>query len=163
MLARHTVVIVEDDSHITMLLRHSLEMVGFQAYEAATGEQGVELVREHHPDLVTIDLGLGDLDGIQVCRRIREFSDTYIMVISARADEIDQLVARQMGADDFVAKPFSPHELQERVTAVLAGRGREGSQRSAGPRGSASGERAGSNLLDRVSRPPDTDQRSGPR
>jgi two-component system, OmpR family, response regulator len=159
MSVSHTVVIVEDDSHITMLLRHSLEMVGFHAYEAATGERGVELVREHNPDLVTIDLGLGDVDGIQVCRRIREFSDTYIMVISARADEIDQLVAREMGADDFVPKPFSPHELQERVTALLAGRGGRGAQRSAPPREAASGEHGGSDLLDRVSPPRESGSR----
>jgi two-component system, OmpR family, response regulator len=163
MPASHTVVIVEDDSHITMLLRHSLEMVGFHAYEAATGQQGVELVREHNPDLVTVDLGLGDVDGIQVCRRIREFSDTFIMVISARAEEIDQLVAREMGADDFVAKPFSPHELQERVTALLDGRAGEGTQRSATRRGARSGEHAGSDLLDRMSRPPATYPRSGSR
>lgn len=159
----HTVVIVEDDSDITMLLRLSLEMVGFRAYEAATGQQGVELVREHQPDLVTLDLGLGDVDGNQVCRRIREFSDTYIMVISARADEIDQLVAREMGADEFVAKPFSPHELQERVTALFGGQGRERPQPSVTPRGAPSGEHAGSTLLDRVRRPPGTEPRSGSR
>jgi DNA-binding response OmpR family regulator len=115
-----SVVIVEDDSNITMLLRHSLEMIGFHVYESSTGRHGIDLVREHEPDLVTLDLGLSDLDGNQVCRRIREFSDTYIMVISARADEMDRLVAQEIGADDFVAKPFSPHDLQQRITDLLA-------------------------------------------
>jgi DNA-binding response OmpR family regulator len=77
--------------------------------------------------LVTLDLGLDDLDGKQVCRRIREFSDTYIMVISARADEMERLVAHEIGADDFMGKPFSPTELQERVTDLM---GRPRTERS---------------------------------
>jgi DNA-binding response OmpR family regulator len=125
-----SVVIVEDDADIMMLLRLSLEMIGFQVYESSTGRHGIDLVREHEPDLVTLDLGLSDLDGIQVCRRIREFSDTYIMVISARAHEMDRLVAQEIGADDFVAKPFSPHELQQRVTDLL---GRPRTERSRPP------------------------------
>lgn len=111
--------VVEDDSDIRGLIVHSLAMQGFNVDSAPTGRQGIALAREHHPDIITLDLGLPDLDGIEVCRRIRDFSDAYIVMITARQDEIDRLIGLETGADDYLIKPFSPQELQARVNAMF--------------------------------------------
>jgi DNA-binding response OmpR family regulator len=79
----------------------------------------VEAVRELNPDLITLDLGLPGIDGIEACRRIREISDAYVVMITARADEIDRLLGLETGADDFIAKPFSDRELKARVNAMF--------------------------------------------
>ena len=112
-------VVVDDDADIRMLLRDVLEMAGFAVHEASCGNAGIELVREVQPDLVTLDLGLPDVDGITVCRTIRAFTDAYVLMITARADEIDRLLGLEIGADDFVNKPFSPREVQARVAALF--------------------------------------------
>jgi two-component system, OmpR family, response regulator len=112
-------VVVEDDPDISMLLRDVLEMAGFTVHQAATGRDGIHLVRLVGPDLVTLDLGLPDVDGITVCRTIREFTDAYVLMITARTDEIDRLLGLEIGADDFVDKPFSPREIQARVAALF--------------------------------------------
>jgi DNA-binding response OmpR family regulator len=112
-------VVVEDDPDISMLLRDVLEMAGFTVHEAATGRDGISVVRLVRPDLVTLDLGLPDVDGITVCRTIREFTDAYVLMITARTDEIDRLLGLEIGADDFVDKPFSPREIQARVAALF--------------------------------------------
>jgi two-component system, OmpR family, response regulator len=112
-------VVVEDDPDISMLLKDVLEMAGFTVHEAASGRDGIHLVRSVSPDLVTLDLGLPDVDGITVCRTIREFTDAYVLMITARTDEIDRLLGLEIGADDFVDKPFSPREIQARVTALF--------------------------------------------
>ena len=109
----------EDDPDISMLQRDVLEMAGFTVHEAANGRDGIHLVRLVTPDLVTLDLGLPDVDGITVCRTIREFTDAYVLMITARTDEIDRLLGLEIGADDFVDKPFSPREIQARVTALF--------------------------------------------
>ena len=114
-----TAVVVDDDADIRMLLHDVLAMAGFTVHTASTGRAGIALVREVEPDLVTLDLGLPDVDGITVCRSIREFTDAYVLMITARADEIDRLLGLEIGADDFVAKPFSPREVQARVAALL--------------------------------------------
>jgi DNA-binding response OmpR family regulator len=115
----HSVVIIEDDTDVMVLLHHVLGMAGFRVYEATSGRDGLQLIRDHRPELVTLDLGLADIDGNQVCRRIRQFSDAYIVVVSGRDDEVDRLVALEIGADDYIVKPFSPRELQARVAALL--------------------------------------------
>jgi len=112
-------VVVDDDADIRMLLRDVLEMAGFAVHEASCGNVGIELVRDVRPDLVTLDLGLPDVDGITVCRTIRVFTDAYVLMITARADEIDRLLGLEIGADDFVNKPFSPREVQARVAALF--------------------------------------------
>ncbi len=111
--------VIEDDSDIRGLIVHSLSMQGFGVESAATGRRGLELVQSHEPDIITLDLGLPDLDGIEVCRRIREVSDAYVVMITARQDEIDRLMGLETGADDYLVKPFSPRELQARVTAMF--------------------------------------------
>lgn len=111
--------VVEDDSDIRGLIVHSLSMQGFNVDSASNGRQGIELARTNKPDIITLDLGLPDLDGIEVCRRIREFSDAYIVMVTARIDEIDRLIGLETGADDFMSKPFSPRELQARIAAMF--------------------------------------------
>lgn len=111
--------VIEDDSDIRGLLVHSLSMQGFVVEGAHTGRLGVELARSTSPDIITLDLGLPDIDGIEVCRRIREFSDAYLIMVTARPDEIDRLIGLETGADDYMSKPFSPRELQARVKAMF--------------------------------------------
>jgi DNA-binding response OmpR family regulator len=112
-------VVVDDDGDVRLLLRRTLEMQGFAVFEAATGAEALLNIQEHRPDLVTLDLNLPDLDGVEVCRRLRKFSDAYVVMLTARADEIDELIGLEIGADDFISKPFSPRSVQARVTAVM--------------------------------------------
>ena len=112
-------VVVDDDGDVRLLLRRTLEMQGFAVFEAASGTDALLTIQEHRPDLVTLDLNLPDLDGVEVCRRMRKFSDAYVIMLTARADEIDELIGLEIGADDFISKPFSPRSVQARVTAVM--------------------------------------------
>ncbi len=111
--------IIEDDADVRQLLVMTLGMSGFTTLEAETGRQGVALVRERQPDLVTLDLNLPDIDGVEVCRQIRPLTDAYVIMITARQDEIDRLIGLEIGADDFVVKPFSPREVGARVNAMF--------------------------------------------
>ncbi|MDF1606262.1 response regulator transcription factor [Nocardioides sp. YIM 152315] len=112
-------VVVEDDRDIRELITHTLTDLGLEVTAVDAGPDGVEAVRRLRPDLVTLDLGLPGIDGIEVCRQIREISDAYIVMVTARADEIDRLLGLETGADDFMAKPFSLKELQARVNAMF--------------------------------------------
>ena len=94
-------------------------MQGFAVFEAASGAEALLNIQMHRPDLVTLELNLPDLDGVEVCRRLRKFSDAYVIMITARTDEIDELMGLEIGADDFIRKPFSPRSVQARVTAVM--------------------------------------------
>ena len=111
--------IIEDDADVRQLLVMTLGMNGFTTIEAETGRQGVALVRERRPDLVTLDLNLPDIDGVEVCRQIRPVTDAYVIMITARQDEVDRLIGLEIGADDFVVKPFSPREVGARVNAMF--------------------------------------------
>ena len=111
--------VIEDDADVRQLLVMTLGMSGFTIFEAENGRQGVALVREHQPDLVTLDLNLPDIDGVEVCRQIRPVTDAYVIMITARQDEIDRLIGLEIGADDFVVKPFSPREVSARVNAMF--------------------------------------------
>ncbi|MFA6297670.1 MAG: response regulator transcription factor [Nocardioides sp.] len=112
-------VVVEDDEDIRSLIEFTLTSQGFDVRSVETGLAGVEAVHTFDPDLVTLDLGLPGIDGIETCRRIRETSDVYIVMITARDEEIDRLIGLETGADDFLSKPFSPRELQARVNAMF--------------------------------------------
>lgn len=114
-----TAVVVEDDSDIRELLVLTLSMVGFNIIETASGKEALSLVREHQPDLVTLDLNLPDLDGMEVCRQLRPLTDAYIVMITARVDEIERVLGLEIGADDFIVKPFSPREVRARVAAMF--------------------------------------------
>ena len=111
--------VVEDDPDISSALVETLEGAGFRVTAAPDGRQAVSAAAADPPDLVTLDLTLPHMDGIEVCRRIRETSDCYIVIVSARSDEVDKLIGLEVGADDFVLKPFSPRELRARVAALF--------------------------------------------
>lgn len=117
--AERRAVVVEDDEDIRSLIEFTLTSQGFDVRSVETGLAGVEAVHTFDPDLVTLDLGLPGIDGIETCRRIRETSDVYIVMITARDEEIDRLIGLETGADDFLSKPFSPRELQARVNALF--------------------------------------------
>ena len=111
--------VVEDDPDISSALVETLEGAGFRVTSARDGREAVGAAAADPPDLVTLDLTLPHMDGIEVCRRIREASDCYIVIVSARSDEVDKLIGLEVGADDFVLKPFSPRELRARVAALF--------------------------------------------
>ncbi|MBT2532708.1 SpoIIE family protein phosphatase [Arthrobacter sp. ISL-48] len=112
-------VVIEDDPDIRGLLVHVLAKQGFEVTQAGAGLPGIEEVRRARPDLVTLDLNLPDLDGLEVCRLLREFSDAFIVMLTARTDELDKLAGLDNGADDYISKPFSPKELQSRINALF--------------------------------------------
>ncbi|NLE97897.1 MAG: response regulator transcription factor [Propionibacterium sp.] len=112
-------VVIEDDEDIRGLLVTLLTQSGFTVHEASVGADGVRAVHDHDPVLVTVDLGLPDIDGYEVTRRIRQFSDAYVLMLTARSEEIDALMGLDVGADDYVVKPFRPRELRARVEAMM--------------------------------------------
>lgn len=112
-------VVIEDDEDVLHLVEMLLKQSGFEVHSGLTGSEGVELVREESPAVVTLDVGLPDIDGYEVLRRIREFSDCYVIMLTARSDEPDMLMALQSGADDYLTKPFRPRELRARIGAML--------------------------------------------
>jgi two-component system OmpR family response regulator len=112
-------VVIEDDDDIRLLISTVLEQRGLDVRGAASGLAGLALVQEHQPDLVTLDLGLPDIEGFEVCRRLRTISDAYVVMVSASGDEVDQLLGLEIGADDYITKPFSPRDLKARVGAML--------------------------------------------
>ncbi|MHA6523738.1 response regulator transcription factor [Tessaracoccus sp. G1721] len=114
-----TVLVVDDAAEIRTLLRTYLEAEGMTVHLAATGGDAVRLAAEENPDVVLLDLGLPDLSGLDVLGRIRASSSVYVIVITARAEEVDKLVSLSLGADDYIVKPFSPREVVARVHAVL--------------------------------------------
>ncbi len=114
------VVIVEDDPNISDLVELYLRRDGFRPYQAETGERALEVISERNPSLILLDVGLpGELDGLDVCRRVRAESAVPIIFLTARDDEIDRVLGLELGADDYVTKPFSPRELVARVKAIL--------------------------------------------
>ena len=110
-------VVIEDDGDIAQLLESVLQRSGAVVHTACTGAAGIEAVRTHQPLLVTLDLGLPDIDGCEVARRIRDFSDAHILLVSAQTDRTAALHAA--GVSDIMPKPFSPRELRRRAEAVL--------------------------------------------
>src|SRR5512135_3095219 len=113
------VLVVDDEPHIRAVLRGYLEADGFAISEAADGESAVRAVRDEHPDLVLLDVMLPGIDGLEALRQVRTFSDVYVILVTARTEEVDKLVGLGVGADDYVTKPFSPREVAARVKAVL--------------------------------------------
>ena len=110
-----TTVVIEDDLDIRLLVTTVLEEAGYAVHAAATGLDGIELVRRHDPIVTTLDVSMPGIDGFETARRIRAFSDTRILMVSARADESEQRAGREAGADDYLTKPFRPRELRQRV------------------------------------------------
>ena len=125
------VLIIEDEKTLAEMIAAYLARSGYQTTVEHNGVAGVEAAREQSPDVVILDLGLPGLDGIEVCRQIRTFSDCYVIVVTARKDEIDTLIGLSVGADDYITKPFSVRELVARVQAVVR-RPRTGSTTASG-------------------------------
>jgi two-component system, OmpR family, alkaline phosphatase synthesis response regulator PhoP len=114
-----TILVVDDERHIVDLLRLYLEKEGFGVVAAADGEAALTLHDRHLPDLVILDLMLPKLDGFEVCRELRRRGETPILMLTARSDDIDAIVGLELGADDYVTKPFNPRALVARVKAIL--------------------------------------------
>ena len=114
-----TVLVVDDDDDLRSLLSIALRDAGYHVLEAAGGVAALDLCTRGDPDLVVLDIGLSDLDGLEVCRRLRSSANIPIVFLTSRADEIDQLVGFAAGADDYITKPFSPQVLLARITSVL--------------------------------------------
>ncbi len=125
-----TVLVVEDEMKIARVVRDYLERAGFDVLVAGDGESALSSVRGAKPDLIVLDLGLPGRDGLDVAREVRSTSTVPIVVLTARGDETDRIVGLELGADDYVVKPFSPKELVARVRAVLR---RTGLTRQGGP------------------------------
>jgi DNA-binding response OmpR family regulator len=117
--AERRAVVVDDEQALARLVAGYLERDGFRTTVCHDGVQAVEVVRDVDPDLVVLDLGLPGLDGVEVCRRLRTFTDCYVVMLTARAEEVDTLIGLSVGADDYLTKPFSPRELMARVAALL--------------------------------------------
>jgi len=114
-----TVLIIEDEPKVTKLARDYLEGDGFRVLAAADGSTGLAAARRERPDMIVLDLMLPGLNGLDVCRALRRESDVPIIMLTARAEEADRLVGLELGADDYITKPFSPRELVARVRALL--------------------------------------------
>lgn len=117
--AGQRVLVVDDETSIRRYLRTALSAQGFSVYEAANGEEAIAGVLAHHPDIIILDLGLPDFDGIEVTRRLREWSQTPIIILSVREAENDKIAALDAGADDYLTKPFGTGELMARMRVAM--------------------------------------------
>lgn len=113
------ILIVDDDPQIRAVLEIALERGGYQVIVARDGVAGLRMALRDAPDLVVLDVGLPEMDGLEVCRRIRAVSEVPVLFLTAREDEIDRILGLELGADDYVTKPFSPRELLARIKAIL--------------------------------------------
>jgi DNA-binding response OmpR family regulator len=118
-MERGTILVVDDEPNIADLVELYLRRDGYRVVKAARGEEVVPAVTTHRPRLVVLDVGLPDIDGLEVCRRLRQTSAVPVIFLTARDTEIDRVLGLELGADDYVTKPFSPPELVARVKAVL--------------------------------------------
>jgi DNA-binding response OmpR family regulator len=114
-------VVVEDDADIRSLIVAILEQAGFEVHPASGGFEGISLVDRHDPAVTTLDVSMPGIDGFETARRIRAFSGTRILMVSARADETEERAGRDAGADDYLTKPFRPRELRDRVRLLVTG------------------------------------------
>jgi two-component system alkaline phosphatase synthesis response regulator PhoP len=114
-----TILVVDDEPKIVKQARDYLENGGFRVLAAGDGKTALVMARTHQPDLVVLDLNLPEMDGLDVCRTLRRESDVPIIMLTARVEETDRLIGLELGADDYITKPFSPRELVARVRAVL--------------------------------------------
>jgi DNA-binding response OmpR family regulator len=119
MTERGTIVVIDDEANIAELVGLYLDREGFRVVTAATGTDGLAAIRQHRPRLVVLDVGLPDLDGLEVCKRIRAQSQIPVIFLTARDGEIDRILGLELGGDDYLTKPFSAAELVARVKAVL--------------------------------------------
>ena len=117
--ATRRILVVDDEPSLQKMLTHALEREGFQVYAVGDGEAALEAVGSYEPHLIVLDIMLPKMDGTEVCRRIRAYSDVPIIMLTAKDDEIDRVVGLELGADDYVTKPFAVRELVARVRAIM--------------------------------------------
>lgn len=132
------ILVVDDDPHIREIVCFALSNAGMKTVAAGDGVSALELARRNRPDLVVLDIGLPEIDGLEVCRRLRRDGDQPILFLSSRSEEIDRILGIELGGDDYMVKPFSPRELVARVAAILrrskgAGAAKDGDIVSCGP------------------------------
>ncbi len=125
--------VVDDEPSLVRVVVGYLQADGFEVESAGDGRTALDLARRHDLDVIVLDLGLPGLDGIEVCRELRTFSDAYVVMLTARADEVDMLIGLAVGADDYLTKPFSPRELMARIHTLLRRPRQAASWQPAGP------------------------------
>ncbi len=118
-MSRRKILVVDDEPKLVRVVREYLEHDGYRVVSAGDGREALARFRQERPDLVVLDLMLPEIDGLEVCRRIRQDSAVPIIMLTARAEEVDELIGLELGADDYVTKPFSPRTLLARVRSVL--------------------------------------------
>lgn len=133
MTAADTILVVDDEQRIIDLARMYLEQDGFQMRSVTNGTSARRMILQDKPSLVVLDLMLPGMDGLEVCRRVREQSDVPIIMLTARSDDIDKIVGLELGADDYLTKPFNPRELVARIKAILRRTDRTSAQAEAIP------------------------------
>ena len=116
---KRKILIVDDEKNIVDILKFNLKKEGFETVEAYDGKQALEMVEREKPDLILLDIMLPEYDGFTVCRKIRQTLNTPILMLTAREEEVDKVLGLELGADDYITKPFSPRELMARVKANL--------------------------------------------
>ncbi len=126
------ILVVEDDPRISDVLEYALKADGYEVETAQRGREAIEMARRSSPGLIVLDVGLPDIDGFEVCRMVRTFSDVPVIFLTSRSDEIDRVVGLEIGGDDYVVKPFSPRELLARIKAILRRNHRPADASSAG-------------------------------
>ena len=146
MTAATRILVVDDEGPLVDLVTRYLRREGYDVLAAGDGLAALDLARTNRPDLIILDLMLPGLDGLEVCRRLRQFSDAYVLMLTAKAEEIDKVVGLTVGADDYLTKPFSPRELVARVKALL--RRSRGSLLTEGPLPAA--QQVGELVIDRA-------------
>ncbi len=114
-----TVLIIEDEIELSNILKAYFTRAGYEVMTAERGDKGLILWQAHHPDMILLDLNLPGMDGIDIMRQIRQKDDTPVIMVTARVEEVDRLLGLELGADDYITKPFSPREVVARVKAVL--------------------------------------------
>lgn len=115
----HHILVADDDPHIREVICFALEKAGMKTQAVADGAAALQAIERRAPDLVVLDIGMPEMDGLEVCRRLRQRSDVPVLFLSARDEEIDRILGLEMGGDDYVTKPFSPRELVARVNVIL--------------------------------------------
>lgn len=115
----HNILVADDDPHIREIICFALEKAGMKAVAVSDGAAALQAIERRAPDLVVLDIGMPEMDGLEVCRRLRHTSDVPVLFLSARDEEIDRILGLEMGGDDYVTKPFSPRELVARVNVIL--------------------------------------------
>ncbi len=126
------ILVVDDDPHIREVVVFALDKAGMTAVQAANGQEALQSVAAHEPDLVILDISMPELDGLETCKRMRKTDNTPILFLSSRDEEIDKIIGLEIGGDDYMTKPFSPRELVARINAILKRTGKDAAPEASG-------------------------------